>query len=83
MRRFYVSLVRDLLGYYLVFEAESERAVRLYLESEYKQNGVQKLPWCSVYAEPVYLAQSRQFHVKGEIRATCGPLYEEAFEERA
>lgn len=53
MKTFYVSLTRDLMGVYLVFQAESEGAVRSYLEHEYldQKTGVWKLPWCSVYAE--------------------------------
>jgi len=49
MKPFYVSLVKDLLGYYLVVHAESETAVRQYLVKNYMKNGEWGLPWCSVY----------------------------------
>lgn len=51
MKKFYISLVRDLLGCYLVVTAESESAVRSYLAHEYfdEESKVWKLPWCSIY----------------------------------
>ena len=39
MATFYVSLVRDLLNCYLVFEADSSETVRTYLGREYLQDG--------------------------------------------
>jgi hypothetical protein len=64
MKTFYVSLTRDLIGVFLVFNAESERAVRNYLEQEYidKKTGVWKLPWCSVYSKrPVCRLSGRSY----------------------
>jgi hypothetical protein len=49
IKDFYVSLIRDLLGVYLRFRADSAAAVRCYLDAEYCRNGVWGLPWCSVY----------------------------------
>ena len=53
MKKFYISLVKDLLGCYLVVQAESENAVRQYLVHEYFDQGtdIWKLPWCSIYEE--------------------------------
>jgi hypothetical protein len=52
MNTYYVSLTHDLIGVYLEFQAESESAVRRYLESEYlSKGGVWKLPWCAVYTK--------------------------------
>lgn len=72
MKTFYVSLTHDLIGCYLSFEAESESAVRSYLESEYidKKTGVWKLPWCSVYES----APTR--HVVAIIKSNAGPIHE-------
>lgn len=73
MQKFYVSLVRDLLDYYIEFDAQSELAVRQYLMTEYFDNGNWKLPWCSVYKK---IPDVPGATVKGIIKATCGPLYE-------
>ena len=63
MKPFYVSLTYDLIGVFLVFNAESERAVRNWLEQEYldKKTGVWKLPWCSVYSERPASRYSRPY----------------------
>ena len=63
MKIFYVSLVRDLIGVFLVFNAESETAVRNYLEHEYldKKTGVWKLPWCSIYSARPVSRMSRSY----------------------
>lgn len=74
MKNFYVSLVGDLLGAFLVFEAESETAVHQYLEREYLREGTWTLPWCSVYAEPP--ADSVFSGPPILIQAQCGSLYE-------
>jgi hypothetical protein len=56
----YVSLSRDLMGVYIAYRAESEGALRSYLEAEYLYTGndnfgkpanVWKLPWASIYTE--------------------------------
>lgn len=74
MKNFYVSLVGDLLGAYLVFEAESETAVHQYLEREYLRRGTWKLPWCSIYTEK----PGHQCFTGAPIliQAQCGSLYE-------
>jgi hypothetical protein len=74
MKTFYVSLVRDLLGCYIEFQAESELAVRQYLVKEYFEPRYQvwKLPWCSVYE--VKPTIDRDLTI---IKAKSGPLYEE------
>jgi hypothetical protein len=73
MKTFYVSLVKDLLGAYLEFEADSQEAVRRYLGHNYMtKNGEWKLPWCAVYDE-------RPDNKYGEpiiIKAKCGPVFE-------
>lgn len=74
MKKFYVSLVKDLIGYYIEFNAESETAVRQYLVNEYfdEKHLIWKLPWMSVY-ESVTSHEG----VRGVIKATCGNLYED------
>jgi hypothetical protein len=52
MKTFYVSLVNDLIGIYLKYEAPDEDVVREYLARHYRtQDGVWKLPWCSIYTK--------------------------------
>jgi hypothetical protein len=53
VKKFYVSLVHDLIGVYLEFNADSEQAVRSYLKHKYfdQKADVWKLPWCSVYSK--------------------------------
>lgn len=53
MKKFYVSLTRDLLFCYLEFEAESTGDVRQHLGETYFQNGIWKLPWCSIYEDEI------------------------------
>ncbi len=73
MKKFYVSLVKDLLDYYLEFEAESELAVRQYLMKEYWRDEQWTLPWCGVYPQvPDVIGTNPRV-----IKAKCGPLYEE------
>ncbi len=51
MKDYYVSLVKDLLGCYIRFRADSSNAVVLYLRHTYLREGQWTLPWCSVYEE--------------------------------
>ena len=44
-KKFYVSLVRGLMGYYVVFEAEDEMTVRNHVAAYFGRL------WCSVYTE--------------------------------
>lgn len=48
MKKFYVSLTRGLLGYYVVFEAPDERTVRLHVLQYFGRM------WCTVYTEEVF-----------------------------
>lgn len=72
MKSFYVSLVHDLLGVYIEYQADSRRAVELYLDKTYYRNGVWKLPWCGIYEEHP-LAPSTI------VRAQCGRIFEGDF----
>lgn len=45
MKKFYVSLVRGLFGYYIVFEAPNSDIVYKHLEEYFGRL------WCSVYSE--------------------------------
>ena len=72
MKTFYVSLVFDLIGVYLEYQAESEKAVRQYLEREYLRKGVWKMPWCAVYSTPPKEPNAVV------IKAKCGTIYERA-----
>jgi hypothetical protein len=76
VKKFYVSLVKDLLGYYLEFEADEKETVRLYLRAEYF-GPEWKLPWCSEYSEEEFESLKNRYGVKGVIKATCGPLKKE------
>lgn len=72
MKKYYVSLVYDLMGYYLEYNAESEKAVRQYLARTYYVKGVWKIPWCAVYSElPIHEG------FKSEVIPVNGTLYEE------
>lgn len=73
MKTYYVSLVKDLIGVYLIFEAESELAVRQYLIKEYWKNNTWGLPWCAVYEVIPEVPCDRRIL----IYSSCGPLYEE------
>lgn len=71
---FYVSMAADLLGVYILYRAQSRRAVNEYLEREYMRNGVWKLPWCAIYTE----APVEHLGLKVVIvEATCGTIHEE------
>jgi hypothetical protein len=74
MRKYYVSLTRDLFNVYLAFEATSERAVHQHLEREYLVNGVWKLPWCAVYET---LPPAHGSVPQIVVNAVCEPLTEE------
>jgi hypothetical protein len=82
IKPFYVSLTKDLLGYYLKIEADSEETVRLYLEREYGQGGNKpfikwELPWCSIYtADQVFKEYNQPVSI---IDAKCGKLTKEQF----
>lgn len=69
MQTFYVSLTYDLFGTFLAFEADSQQAVRYYLEAHYLCKGVWKLPWCSVY-------RTLPSGAATVIEARCGKIYE-------
>jgi len=75
MRKFYVSMVRDLLGVYIEFEADSERAVRLYLEKKYLYNGIWMIPWCAVYTEAPPNAII--------VQAQCGRIWEADYDDHS
>lgn len=77
LRFYYISLVYDLRGCYLRVKAQSELAVRQYLEREYlSRQGVWKLPWCSVYAvEPMQGEGYSPVHIIDAV--DCGTIYEE------
>ena len=47
-KRFYVSLVRGLMGYYVLFEAEDEMTVRNHVAEYFGRM------WCSVYTEEAF-----------------------------
>jgi hypothetical protein len=68
MRNFYVSMTRDLLGVYIEYRADSEKAVRLYLEKKYMRSGIWMLPWCAVYTAAPTGAVI--------VKAQCGQIYE-------
>jgi len=74
--KWYVSLVKDLIGYYLEFEADSRETVQMYLQEEYYQNKVWKLPWCSIFAAQEF--EQQRFH-RISIPAKCGPLTKDMF----
>lgn len=79
-KKYYVSLVGDLIGCYVQFEADCEEAVRLYLAHTYRHNTekgttVWGLPWCAVYDEVPECEQGGALI----IRARCGVLYKEEF----
>lgn len=77
MNKYYISLSKDLIGYYLVVHADSDRAVRQYLEREYfdSRNMVWKLPWCSIYTEdeiksnPLRHDPVKEIKIRGELHA--------------
>ena len=74
MKSFWVSLTRDLMHVYIELQAESEKAVRQYLQREYMaRNGEWKLPWCGVYSK---LPENEAGQIV--IRSTyAGTIYEE------
>lgn len=77
MNTYYVSLVKDLIGYYLKIEADCELTVRKYLCKEYREGNIQTLPWCSIYSsEEIKDGYHVPFHV---IKASCGTLYDYMF----
>lgn len=81
MFTYYVSLVRDLLGCYLEYEAESEQVLREYLAERYLVgqipgdlfSGTWKLPWCSIYLEIPVIDKGQAIVIK----AKCGPIKKE------
>lgn len=81
MNTFYVSLTKDLLGFYLRFRAESSDAVRLYLQHTYFRNDTWTLPWCAVYTQK-QLDESK-VPTPLIINARCGDLYTADYEALA
>lgn len=73
MKTFYVSLVKDLLGCYLEFKAESELAVRQYLMKEYFRDNTWLLPWCAIYTQVPMVP----YETPVVLKPKCGPLFEE------
>lgn len=72
MNTYYVSLTKDLLHCYLEFTADSEGAVRLYMDHEYRSpDGAWKMPWCAVYSEIPEIEAGKAIIIK----ARCGNLY--------
>lgn len=76
---FYVSLVGDLRGCYLKFEADCEEVVRMYLVTTYlSKTNLWKLPWHSIYKEmPEIDAQ-----IPIVIPAKSGPLHLDDYKYR-
>jgi hypothetical protein len=75
MKTFYVSMAADLLGVYIEYQAESEKAVHQYLERQYLRNGVWKIPWCCVYtAVPSHKFETLPTHI---VKAQCGTIFEQ------
>ena len=72
---YYVSMVKDLLGVFLRFEADSDVTVRQYLKYEYLQHGTYKIPWCSIYTE----IDRRVISNPIILNARCGRLISEQF----
>lgn len=80
MHTYYVSLVYDLLGCYLEYQAESEGALREYLAERYLVgkdpgdmfSGTWKLPWCAVYLEIPAIDKGTAVVIK----AKCSPIKE-------
>jgi hypothetical protein len=79
--KFYVSLVRDLLGYYLEIEADSKVTVRQYLCNEYWRKGTWLLPWCEVYDEKQLEEAGLTSADDKIIKARCGKLTGSMFAE--
>lgn len=80
MQKYYVSLTKDLLHCYLEFEADSESAVRLYMDHEYhSKDGTWKMPWCAVYDSIPEIEGDRAIIIK----ARCGKLYAEDYRQSA
>jgi hypothetical protein len=75
IQTFYVSLTRDLLGYYLAIRADSEATVKAYLAHEYRRSGVWMLPWCAVYTAGDLTPEE----IGCAILARCGILFAEQF----
>ena len=84
MKTFYVSLVRDLIGLYIAFEAEDEATVRMHLANEYldPKTGIWKLPWCAIYEK---IPTKADVEMTGKLpqvyRARRQPLVRELVEE--
>jgi hypothetical protein len=72
MRMFYVSLVADLLGVYIEYEATSREAVEQYLEAHYYREGIWKLPWCSIYDTLPEQSASLPLHI---VKPQCGQIW--------
>lgn len=84
IKDFYVSLVRDLLGVYLHFRADSGAAVRSYLEAEYSREcgarTVWGLPWANIY-EGIPIVPHNQGPIVVEAM-NAGILYLADYQER-
>lgn len=77
---YFVSLTKDLLGYYLHFKADSEETVRKYLSKTYfvkTGEGYWTLPWCSIYQDGLGVVSTGTFC---PIDRTHEPLYAWQFE---
>jgi len=57
MKTYYVTLVHALSGYYMVFEAPSENAVRTYCHDNLGHL------WCSVYINTERMTEKRLGHI--------------------
>lgn len=74
MRFFYVSLIEDACGVYLRYTANSEAAVRAYLERRYYKEGTWTMRWCAVYADTLPKTPG---HAQTVVEAQCGYLYQQ------
>ena len=74
MHRYYLSLTRGLLGYYVLFEAPDEATVRRHAAEYFGRM------WCSVYSEDYFVDHIRHNDPHTIVINVCRPIVLESWE---
>ena len=74
MHRYYLSLTRGLIGYYVLFEAPDEATVRRHAAEYFGRM------WCSVYSEDYFVDRILHNDPRAIVINVCRPIVLESWE---